>query len=320
MAKQKKHEEEEHENHERWLVSYADMVTLLMCVFIVLFAMATVDARKLAALKESFSGTPDPSAHILQGSESVMDGGALQQLDTNSSGAEVKLDTPKSVETNSAASKALKNQTETAKAKQKEQDNLEQAKQEIQAALEQKGMGNLVQFQRNEKGLIVTIVTDKVVFDSGKAEIKGDGKSILDALAPSLQHLPNPVTVEGHTDNVPIASAQYPTNWELSTARATSVLRYIVEGDHFPSDRISAAGYADTHPIVPNDTADNRAKNRRVEILVRAVAGTPDDTTPVVDQKTSSTGSDLSAELPTLPEKPTIDLPKVSAATTEEHH
>jgi chemotaxis protein MotB len=114
----------------------------------------------------------------------------------------------------------------------------------------------------------VTVVTDKVLFDSGAAKLRSGSQSILDAIGEPLSRIPNDIAVEGHTDNSPINTSQYPTNWELSTARATSVLRYLVDQDGVAPTRIGATGYGEMRPAVPNDTAAHKAQNRRVEVIV----------------------------------------------------
>jgi len=272
----KKEEHEEHVNHERWLVSYADMVTLLMCVFIVLFAMATVDARKFAALKDSLNGKHAEHS-VLEGSPSVIEGGVPQKLDTTADAPLPQFDTPSTPLTFdlTAAKKALEQQQQQQQAKQDEQNNLQQAKEEIQSALEEKGMGDQVRFTIDQRGLVVTVVTDKVLCDLGKADIRSEGQHVLDALAGPLAHLPNQISIEGHTDNRPISTPQFPTNWELSTSRATSVLRYLVDHGGVAPTRIGATGYGEMRPVVPNDTDAHRAQNRRVEIVVLSTVKDP---------------------------------------------
>ena len=121
----------------------------------------------------------------------------------------------------------------------------------------------------------MTVLTDRVLFDLGSAELRPDGHRILDALADGLRQLPNPVAVEGHTDNLPIHSSVYASNWELSTGRASSVVRYLIEHQRVPATRLSAAGYADQHPAASNATAGGRALNRRVQVVVMSALGTP---------------------------------------------
>jgi chemotaxis protein MotB len=134
------------------------------------------------------------------------------------------------------------------------------------------GLTTAIGFRRETRGLVVTIVTDMVLFAPGEANIEPDGFEILGVVADALMDVPNHVTIEGHTDSRPISTSQYPSNWELSTSRATSVLRYLVESRGFPGERASAAGYADTHPVDAGTSAAAFARNRRVEIVVLATA------------------------------------------------
>lgn len=270
MARAKRHEEEEHENHERWLVTYADMITLLMVLFIVLFSMATIDAHKFNALKNSLAGVKQPKASVLDGSPSVIDGGQIQKLDTTPPASQPQMDTPTLPQLfdPSAAKLALQQQQAQAAAEAKEQSNLKQVQEEIQASLQAHGDTSDVNFVINQRGLVVSIVTDKVLFDSGQATLKPQSDDILTAIGEPLAHLPNEVSIEGYTDNQPISTPQYPSNWELSTARATSVLRFMVDHGYVAPQRAGATGYGEFRPAVANDSDAHRAQNRRVEVVV----------------------------------------------------
>jgi chemotaxis protein MotB len=268
----KKEEHEEHVNHERWLVSYADMVTLLMVVFIILFAMATVDAKKFAALAAGLNGeSTAPTQSVIEGSTSVMDeGGSIKILDTEFDSTSVEFElptTPQSYNVKLAKEALDAQQADAAKAAE-EKNNLEQVKQEIQASLEARGMSDQVKYTFNGRGLVVTVVTDKVLFGSGSASLSGSAPSILDAIGEPLSRIPNEIAVEGHTDTSPISTSQFPSNWELSTARSTSVARYLVDHTGVTPTRVGAMGYGEFRPVVPNDTAAHKAQNRRVEVIV----------------------------------------------------
>jgi chemotaxis protein MotB len=252
MAKRvrRRDHEEEHENEERWLLTYADMITLLMVLFIVLFSIGQLDLKKFAELKSGLSegfGSPAAAASI-GGGPSVLDGGK-----TPIDGVD-----------------AIATLKEQAQAAATEKSQLNQAQAEIQHALDDKGLGNKVTFRLEDRGLVLQIVSDDVLFDLGKAELRPEGRELLDGLVPALQEVSNQLAVEGHTDDQPIRGGPFATNWELSTARATTVLRYLVEQRGVASQRIAAAGYADTHPIVANDSPVDQARNRRVEIVILA--------------------------------------------------
>ena len=119
----------------------------------------------------------------------------------------------------------------------------------------------------DERGIVIRIM-DQAFFDEGKAELKDRAKQTLDSIAPVIGTISNPIRVEGHTDNTPIATAEFRSNWELSVRRATEVVRYFIEKHDLTPMRISAVGYSEYHPLAPNDTPENRSRNRRIEIIV----------------------------------------------------
>jgi chemotaxis protein MotB len=254
--RQKRRPEVEHENAERWLLTYADMITLLMVLFIVLFSIGQVDLKKFEQLRNGLAstfGTPTPVLPS-QGSEGVLDGGArpsgdgLENIDPKDAVAQVQAQAAASA----AATQAM-----------------QQTQKEVSAALALSGLGDDVTSHLESRGLVLSVVSDKVLFDLGRADLKPEGRQVLDGLAVALRDLPNDLAIEGHTDNRPLNhGALFDSNWELSTARATSVLRYFVDQLGIPAARVSASGYADQRPLVPNDSAENQARNRRVEIVV----------------------------------------------------
>ena len=248
--------EEEHVD-ERWLLTYSDMITLLMALFIVMWSMATVNTTKFEALsvslKEAFSGK------ILPGGQAVMQPGSSSHKDA--SAPEPPL--PTIVPTKNSKTGDGKRSD----AAEKESEDLEKLKKEIDAYTASHGLADQVDATVARRGLVVTVLTDKVLFDSGQADLKPTSHSLLDALARMLKTtVRNPIQVEGNTDNVPV-SGRFPTNWELSTARATAVVRFMI-GDGVNPDRLAATGYADRHPIASNATTDGRRRNRRVELVV----------------------------------------------------
>jgi chemotaxis protein MotB len=263
MSKRAKHhEEEEHENHERWLVTYADMLTVLMALFLVMYAMSVVDqtkAEQLAGSVREYFGT----------GPTLVDGGS-GLLDTPS--APTSSDEQLDLEVQAAVA-ALDEKKAREKAIAAENDELAEVQRRITASLTKKGLQHSVRFKIDERGLVVTIVTDEVLFDLGSATLLPAGRTVLDGIGPALVPLPNPVTVEGHTDNLPISGGRFASNWELSAERATTVLRYVMDTQKIPAKRLSAAGYADQRPIAQNGPA-TRAVNRRVEVIVRATAAT----------------------------------------------
>jgi len=263
-------EHEEHENHERWLVSYADMMTLLMVLFIVMFAVSQVDMKKFAALKVGLAAGFGAPVAMLHGADQLLDpGGAVAPDSVNLSG-DAKGDT-RTANENPQVSPEKVTELVNALAKAsaaKEAGKLAEAKAELQQALVKAGMANGASFRFDERGLVVTIATDQVLFDSGSAVLRPEGKRILDALTPTLAKLPNKISVDGHTNSIPIHTDRYPSNWELSTDRATGVLRYLARA--VSADRMSAAGFADTRPRRKGTDSTALTVNRRVEIVVLA--------------------------------------------------
>jgi chemotaxis protein MotB len=261
-------EPEEHVNHERWMVSYSDMMTLLMVLFIVMFAISQVDVQKFEALRVGLATGFGAPLGAQDGAEGMLESGSQIGKEPPPLGAgheggngEAKVNPDKVAELANATSKA---QVKV------EVENLRKAKQQLQKALVRSGKANGATFRFNEQGLVVTIATDKVLFDSGRAVLLPGGRKILTALAPTLRALPNRLSVDGHTDPHPISTVAFPSNWELSTARATGVLRYLHAVHRIPFARMVATGYADTRPLRTGRSARDDTANRRVEIIVVA--------------------------------------------------
>ena len=267
------HEEEEHENHERWLVSYADMVTLLMCLFIVLFALSQVDKAKFAALARGLAqsfGAPVAAVEGGSAQNSVLDG---LPDPVNIASAIGSPNQVSKAQADAAAAQAAAERAQRLEAEAKNAyDQLAAARDRIQAALAAAGYPKAAKYQIDQRGLVVHIVADAVLFDAEKADLRPDGAKIIDAVAPTLQALPNQIRVEGHANRIPVTpGGPWPSNWELSAYRATTVLRHLA-GDGVPDNRMSATGYSDTEPLVPYTDPNANAINRRVDIVVLSTA------------------------------------------------
>lgn len=240
MAKRKKHED--HENLERWLVSYADFMTLLFATFVVLYALSQVDASDFAkledALKRAFqSNMLDGQESILESSSSIFDG---------ASGAT----SPIMLEYLSP---------------RYEQDSYE----EIEKSINDMNLDG-VEAQIDSRGLVIKLSDNALTFKSGSAEITPDSLVPLGEVAKLIKekfaiHI---IRVEGHTDSDPVSNSIYPSNWELSSARASSVVRHLINNYKFSPSIFIAAGYADTVPVVKGNSQRDKQKNRRVEIVV----------------------------------------------------
>jgi chemotaxis protein MotB len=247
----------DHDNEERWLLTYADMITLLMALFMVMFSIANVNKAKLEtlsqSLQEAFSGK------ILPGGKSIQQNGAQEKPQTPSPTPPIPAITP-------LVSEASRQQAQ-AKAQQ-EQDDFIRIKHNVDQYAKSHGLNAKLQSTITQRGLVIRLLTDKVLFDSGQAQLKPQAGPLLTQVAHLLRLAPgHDVMVEGHTDNVPIRGSVYPTNWELSTARASRVVRFMV--DHGANTmRMGASGYAALHPIASNTTPGGRSRNRRVEIVL----------------------------------------------------
>lgn len=279
MAKKKREAEEEAEAGERWLVSYADMMTLLVALFIVLFAMAQVDTNKFLALKESFDGNPEAAQALFDGSKSVIEGGSISRLEDSAADNTVEFDVPslKAAQgiDQKAAERAIEKSEAEEQAEKDERATLEGVKEEIEASLAATGQSGNVKFTFTSRGLVITVITDQVLFGPGSADLRPQSATIIRALGQPLSRVSNDISVEGNTDNSPINTALYPSNWELSNRRATSVVRQLVEKEGVAANKIGATGYGEFRPAVPNDTPEHKAQNRRVEVVVLTSKTTP---------------------------------------------
>jgi chemotaxis protein MotB len=268
----RRHHEEEHEehgNHEAWVIPYADVLTLLMALFLVLWALGNPDKKKTEVAAESFRnaignvGGIDlgPTGASLTGGagDSVLDGGGLAMVDESDEA--VRPEGGDGAAAGAADTIPWDDPLVVAA------DPLTRVEQAVRTTAIGSGLTTVVGSRREERGLVVTIVSDRVLFTAGEVAIQPEGTDILKVIAASLRGLPNAIVVEGHTDPSPISTPRFPSNWELSTARATSVVRFLI-GSGIDPRRISAAGYADTRPIAKGSSAAARAKNRRVEIVV----------------------------------------------------
>jgi chemotaxis protein MotB len=247
----------EHDNEERWLLTYADMITLLMALFMVMFSIANVNKAKLdslsQSLQEAFSGK------ILPGGKSIQQSGANEKPQRPSPTPPIPAITPLVAQVS---------QKESSAQAQQEQDDFARIKRDVDRYAKAHGLSAKLQSTITQRGLVIRLLTDKVLFDSGQAVLKPQAGPLLAQVSHLVRLAPgHDVMVEGHTDSVPIRGSVYPTNWELSTARASRVVRALVQ-DGARTMRMGASGYAALHPISSNTTPAGRSRNRRVEIVL----------------------------------------------------
>lgn len=228
----RKNHEEESENSERWLLTYADLITLLLAFFIMMYTFSKQDAQKFQEVSTQL--------------KAIFAGGTGITSKGGTAGA-----TPLGLISKGTSSDEIKKQLEN----------------EIKAVANKNGLQGNISIFSDERGIVIRIV-DKAFFDEGAAELKEKARSALDKITPVVKQINNHIRIEGHTDNVPISTNEFKSNWELSVRRSTEVVRYFIEKGNIPPQRISAAGYAEYRPVVNNDTPENRSINRRIEIIV----------------------------------------------------
>ena len=227
----KKHEE--HENHERWLVSYADFITLLFAFFVVMYSVSSVNEGKFKVLSESLVSSFNNKKTV--GELSIVS-------------LPINKNTPIQVQEKPPADNA-------------------RAFLSVANAITAANVPQGVQITTTERGLNIRI-KDDALFQSGSARLNPQIEEFIDLIASLVKELPNGIAVEGHTDNQPIRSSLYPSNWDLSTARANTLVRYLIDHHHLADYRLSSTGYAGSRPVELNDTPEGQASNRRVEIIV----------------------------------------------------
>jgi chemotaxis protein MotB len=222
---------------DRWLLTYSDMMTLLIAFFVLVYAMSAVSRGKFdqlaTSVRNGFGGPTEGSTHILPG------GGAHVQ--------HPGITPDMRIDSTQAYGQAMRN---------------------LRLFVEQHRMGGRVGVRLGGRGTVLSLVSDGMLFGRGQAALSAESGRLLDRIADVIRATPNDVEIEGHTCNLPVHGAQYPSNWELSTARAAAVLRYFTERLDMPASRFSASGYADTRPLKPNDSEANRMRNRRVDIVL----------------------------------------------------
>jgi chemotaxis protein MotB len=270
----KKHEEEEG-NSERWLVSYADFITLLFAFFTAMYAISTVDAQKMGTLVTSMRASFD-SALFNQGSRTLtlMEGGGGAH---SSSEIIYNLTSHNGTNSHDMVTRRLgdlKAQVTPEKLVLSGDNALGRYKRNMEALLGPEILKEMVRIRLEPRGMIISL-GENGIFNSGSDEVLSEGIALLDTIATSLVSLGNLIRVEGHTDNVPIQNDRFPSNWELSTARATAVISRLISSYGMHPELLSAAGYSEYRPAASNDTVDGRARNRRVDIVILNPAVVP---------------------------------------------
>ncbi|EQB89399.1 chemotaxis protein MotB [Clostridium punense] len=245
----KKFEEEHNGNHERWLITYSDLITLLLIFFIILYSFSKIDQQKYTALTNALGSVMGTGTGKLIGEGGGGDGVIPLPVPGNN-------DDSSSAEVNSG-----ENTNST------EKDKLEELKGQVDKYLNENGLNSNVNTMIEDRGLIIR-VDNTIIFDSGKADIKDIYKSKLIQVGKMLNSIENYIRIEGHTDNVPIKNSHFESNWQLSVIRATNVTEMLINEANINPKRLSAVGYGEYRPISDNTTTDGRSKNRRVDIVI----------------------------------------------------
>lgn len=276
----RRHLPEEKENHERWLISYADMVTLLFALFVLLFAISQLNVKKFDQVSNSLAVAFGRVVTISNGNDSV-----LPRAGDNVTLSEAPpIDAPTIVVPNimpplrdqvsgqmtaqgpqdQAASAAVQAALAVAEA---DQAALDKAEAIVSSAVSESSLSGKVMLSREERGLVVTLLVDDLIFPAHSAALQPAGQKIIASLLPAISSGGNKLIIEGHTNTAPVKPIYFPSEWELSSARAGAVARFL-EAKGIDADRMHVAGYGDTAPLVPESNPDHLRINRRVAIVV----------------------------------------------------
>lgn len=285
MSRKRHEQHEEHENHERWLVTYADMVTLLMVLFIVMFAMSQVDQKKFNALKEGLAAGFGQSTSIQDGSSSILSEpgeAAAEPIAPNKFAVEVKQVQAAST---SATSQAIAEHDQAQENVKYAEAKAEVARlstllERLQAALVKHHLEDDVQAAIDDRGLVISLVSRHVVFEPNLATLSARGRELVDTLAPVLRDIPDPLEIAGHTNQAKGKPKYYASDWDLSSARAVTVLRHLNEVDRVPTERLSATAFGHTKPLVDPSKPGSQKVNKRVDIVVLSTL--PSDTRALI--------------------------------------
>ncbi len=255
MSRRRRHS---HVNHERWLVSYADFITLLFAFFVVLYSSSQVDRRKVGKLAVAIQ-VAFQELGVFPASSTTISVDAKEPVPFNT------VQAIENAERTAALGRIVPNPKGVLGAS--EPGDLSSLRQELEDALAPEIKRNEIAVSIGPDGLVVSL-REIGFFESGSAKIRATSLDTFSRIAWLLAERKYRVRIEGHTDNKPIHNAQFSDNWELSTARATELVRLLITKYGFSPDRLSAAGYAEYHPVTSNDSNENRAQNRRVDLVI----------------------------------------------------
>ncbi|WP_158748437.1 flagellar motor protein MotB [Acidobacterium sp. S8] len=251
----RRRKEKQHANHERWLVSYADFITLLFAFFVVMYATSKADQKKQAQAAASINSA-FKALGLFQSPSTIKESKPSQNDTGSPASSEDTVATPLNV--------VLGDQM---LASPEVQQDFEKIKKHLEGLLSNQIARHTVALRIGRDGLIISL-REAGFYESGSDTPHPGSIATLGEIAEALRATPYDIRIEGHTDNVPIHTEQFDSNWELSTSRATHMAKLFIIGHRFSPGRLSASGYAEFHPTTTNSTADGRAQNRRVDIIV----------------------------------------------------
>lgn len=248
-------------NNQKWMTTFSDMILLVLVFFVMLFSMSVVDAQKFQAISDSFQNNElfDALPSIIDFENAGADTGAEATSDSEDKAETKDIDTEATNEDGDG--------DQTLSPEEQAEVDLASLYKKVQAYLEEHDLNELITASRDERG-VVLVLQEKILFETGEARVLDEAKPFLGRVGGLLQSMDNTVKVEGHTDSRPIATYRYPSNWELSGARAGSVIRYLSANYSLDPKRFMAVGYGDTRPVAPNNSTENYRKNRRVVIVI----------------------------------------------------
>lgn len=279
MARRRR-SEEEHVNHERWLVSYADFITLLFAFFVVMYAISSVNEGKYKVLSDSLTNA-FRNVNAVPGGQPIIITQGAPPLSAKPVGRPDKLVDQRKTE---------------------ERQKMKNVAKDIMDALQPMVAQGKVRLLETSRGVTIEI-NDSVLFPAGQAKLQAASMSAMRAIADVLAQTDFPITIEGHTDNMPINTPQFPSNWELSAVRATTVLR-LFNDSGVGGERLTAIGYGETRPVETNTTPEGRARNRRVSILIDS--NRPEEPTELREQKAVAEVAGISPVMPVAVPNPPV--------------
>lgn len=266
----KKHKHDDHEEHvdESWLIPYADLMTLLLALFIVLYAMNSVDIKKFEQMSQAFKIALNDGGGIMNMPSITQDGDDTDKKKKDDENKDSQNQQEQQNQENQQNQEDQLSESELQELIKREEAEFEDLKKKIDAYIEKNGLVSDLETHLNLSQLVITI-SDNALFAPAQANLKPEARELAVAIATMLQEYPDyDVVVAGHTDDTPINNSQFRSNWDLSTIRAVRFLDVMLENKNIDPKRVSATGYGENHPVADNDTVENKAKNRRVEVSI----------------------------------------------------